>query len=197
MNYNIEYLSDNDERTKELIEYLKDNNIEFTDIKVTKFIDGRKVSFYKPDNLIINRKYILDTDNPEYDFGKPIKLLKIDDYDDDWISLTFENDIYIEIYKGYIYLKQFEINKKIDKKTEEFPEFETSEEFPELETFEESMDYLVDLLDLPDLPDLPCSSESSSEDEDNVKNYIYAPIGWYCWNEETQDVSCINNIILS
>ena len=133
MNYNIEYLSDNDERTKELIKYLKDNDIQFTDIKVTKFIDGRKVSFYKPDNLIINRKYILDTDNPEYDFGKPIKLLKIDDYEDDWISLTFENDIYIEIYKGYIYLKQFEINKKIDKKTEEFPE---------LETLEESMDYL-------------------------------------------------------
>ena len=136
MNYNIEYLSDNDERTKELIKYLKDNDIQFTDIKVTKFIDGRKVSYYKPNNLIINRHYILDTDNPEYDFGKPIKLLKIDEYDDDWISLTFENDIYIEIYKGYIYLKQFEINKKIDK----------TEELPELETFEESMDYLVDCL---------------------------------------------------
>ena len=177
MNYNIEYLSDNDERTKELIKYLKDNDIQFTDIKVTKFIDGRKVSFYKPDNLIINRKYILDTDNPEYDFGKPIKLLKIDNYDDDWISLTFENDIYIEIYKGYIYLKQFEINKKIDKKTEELPE---------LETFEESIDYSVDLLDLPDLHYL---SESSSEEEDNTNNIreiTYVPIGWYCWNEDTQ-----------
>lgn len=56
MNYNIEYLSDNDERTKELIKYLKDNDIQFTDIKVTKFIDGRKVSFYKPDNLMVPKK---------------------------------------------------------------------------------------------------------------------------------------------
>ena len=45
MNYNIEYLSDNvDERTK-LIKYLKDNDIQLTDIKVTKFIDGRKYHF--------------------------------------------------------------------------------------------------------------------------------------------------------
>ena len=144
-NYTVKYLSDKDKKSQEIIKYLKNYNIKFTDIKVTKFVDGRKVSYYKPDNLIINCNYILDTDNIEYNFDKPIKLLDIQDIDDDAKLLVFENNNYIEIYQGYVYVNQF-IN-----------------------------------LD-------------NNNNTNNLREITYAPIGWYCWNEDTQDVSCINYI---